>query len=253
MFGRVRSLATASKAATAALHPYVPQLFSPPQVLDSIRTAQETKKRGFVESVELALTLKLDAKKSSEQIRIVSDLPFGTGKDATRVCAFTLNEEQALAAKAAGCDLVGGLELIDEIVNNPSQINFEKCVCTPDIHQVLSQKLARVLGPKGLMPSKKLNTITSDLAFSVKKAKAGEVSLRLDRGGTVHCAIGSLSLSNEQLLGNLKAILLALENNKPLSVKGKKWVKTAFMKSTMGQSHALSEESIDPKHSRFMV
>jgi large subunit ribosomal protein L1 len=208
-----------------------------------------------VQSVEFIVNLALNPKKAAEQIRVVADLPFGLGANkSTSVLAFTLNEQQALAAKQAGCDRVGGLELIDEFIQNPNlATTFQKCVCTEDILSQLQQRLAKTLGPKGLMPSRKLQTVSTDLGFAVTKAKAGQVQLRLDRGGTIHCAIGSANMTSEQLIGNLKSILLTLENNKPQAIKGKKWIKTAFMKTSMGKSFALQTETIDPKHSKFLV
>jgi large subunit ribosomal protein L1 len=103
-----------------------------------------------------------------------------------------------------------------------------------------------------LMPSKKLGTVVPDLAEAVKRAKAGAVELRADRAGVVHCGLGKLSMSDDALLENLKAAILCVENNKPIGVKGKKWVKSAFITSSMGPSHPLNLNYIDPKNVRFM-
>jgi large subunit ribosomal protein L1 len=207
-------------------------------------------KRKFDETVEFVINLQLDPRKQTEQLRVVADLPFGTGKQ-TRVIAFTSDEEQAIAAKAAGCEFVGGVELIDEI-QRTQNTNFDKAVATQDILPALA-KVARLLGPRGLMPSKKLGSVVTDLAAAVQRAKAGSVELRLDRGATIHCGIGKLSMTDDALLANLKAIVLCIENNKPIAVKGRKWVKSAYLTSSMGPSFKISLIHLDPKNARFMA
>lgn len=219
---------------------------SPPLAVLKLR--QPEKSRKFSESLELMMNLTLDTRKQDQQLRLVADLPFGTGKQ-VRVAAFTTNPDAANAALAAGCDIVGGQELIDRMAKSQT-IDFDKAVATADVLPMLA-KVARLLGPRGLMPSKKLGTVVDDLAAAVTRAKAGSVELRADRGGTVHCGFGKISMTDDALIENLKAVVLAIENNKPAGVKGKKWVKSAFMKSSMGPSVPISLIHLDPKHQKF--
>lgn len=223
-------------------------IVTPFQAIDKLRV--RTGKPKFDESLELALNLGIDPRKQDEQLRVVADLPHGTGRKVV-VVAFTSDPAQANAAKAAGCDIVGGEELVNEILRT-QQVNFDKAVATQEMLPTLA-KVARLLGPRGLMPSKKLGSIVSDLAQAVERAKAGSVELRADRAGVVHCGFGKLSMSPESLIDNLRAVILCVENNKPSGVKGKKWVKSAFISSTMGPSHPLNLIYIDPKNPRFMA
>jgi large subunit ribosomal protein L1 len=141
--------------------------------------------------------------------------------------------------------------LIAEIVQT-QQLDFDKVLATPAMAQSLA-KIARLLGPRGLMPSKKLGTLTQDLTDAVKRAKAGSVELRADRAGTIHCGFGKLSMTPDMLLENLRAILLCIENNKPQGVKGKRWVKSAYLKSTMSHSYPVELAYLEPKNPKFMA
>ena len=220
---------------------------TPLQAIINLKTKKV--KRNFDESLEFALNLVLDTKKQDQQLRVVADLPNGTGRK-VKVVGFTSDPAQAQAALEAGCDVVGGDELVTELART-QQANFDKAVATPEMVASLS-KVARLLGPRGLMPSKKLGTVVTDLAQAVQRAKAGSVELRADRAGVVHCGFGKLSMSDDALLENLKAVIMCIENNKPTGVKGKRWVKSAFISSSMGPSHPLNLVYIDPKNVRFM-
>lgn len=239
----------ATKAAATGVTPKNTrnQISTPLEAIINLRN--DKKKRNFDQSLEFALNLTIDPRKQTEQLRVVADLPFGTGRK-TRVVAFTNDPQQAQAALEAGCDVVGGDDLVTEMARS-QQANFEKAVATQDVMSSLP-KIARLLGPKGLMPSKKLGTVVTDLAAAVKRAKAGSVELRADRAGTVHCGFGKMSMSNEALMENLKAVILCVENNKPIGVKGKKWVKSAYISSSMGPGYPLNLIYIDPKNVRFM-
>ena len=239
----VDAVATSTEQTTSKRN----KIATPLQAIVNLKTKE--KKRKFDESLELALNLTLDPRKQTEQLRVVADLPNGTGRK-TRVVGFTNDPEQAQAALEAGCDVVGGDDLINELVRT-QQVNFDKAVATQDVMASLP-KVARLLGPKGLMPSKKLGTVVADLATAVKRAKAGSVELRADRAGVVHCGFGKLSMSDDALMDNLKALILCVENNKPIGVKGKKWVKSAYISSSMGPSYPLNLVYIDPKNVRFM-
>lgn len=216
--------------------------------LQALVNIKSLKKRNFDESLEFNINLILDSRRQDQQLRVTADLPHGTGKQ-VRVGAFTTIEEQAQAAQKAGCDVVGGLELV-ELLAKTKNPEFDKVVATPEILPQLS-KIGKILGPKGLMPSKKLGNLVSELAPAVLRAKAGSVEVRADRGGTVHLAFGKRSMSDDVLLSNLKAVVLCIENNKPAGVKGKKWVQSAYLKSSMGESFPLSLPHLDPKSVRF--
>lgn len=224
------------------------ELVSPLQAIRNLKN--NPVKRHFDETFEFCLNLNVDPRKQDQQVRVIADLPHGTGK-LVRVVGFTANEDQAKAALQAGCDIVGGSELIKDIAQTQT-INFDKAVATEDILPELS-KIARLLGPKGLMPSKKLGTVVSNLEQGVLRAKAGSIELRADRGGTVHCGFGKLSMPEAVLMKNLKSIILCLENNKPTALKGKKWVKSAFLTTTMGPSYPINLIYLDPKHARFFA
>ena len=232
--------------------PKVPvPILTPFEAMQLVR--KPTKKRNFDESVEVAFSLNLDTKKENQQLRVVADLPHGTGK-ASRLAVFTADPAKQNAAREAGAEVVGGAELIATFAGGKSP-DFEKAVATADIIPALS-KIAKILGPKGLMPSKKLGTVVEsadDMIAAIKRAKAGAVELRADRGGVIRAGIGKISMPTLSLVENLKAIILCVENNKPSGVKGKRIFDSLYVKSTMGNSVQIEESSVDPKNQRFFT
>ena len=182
----------------------------------------------FDETVDLAINLGVDPKYADQMVRGVCSLPNGTGK--TVRVAVLAQGEKADEAKAAGADIVGAENLIDSIL--AGKIEFDRCIATPDM-MGLAGRVARVLGPKGLMPNPKLGTVTMDVAGAVKKAKAGEVQYRAEKTGIVHAGVGKVSFSEEAIYENAKALIDAVIKAKPSGAKGT-YLKKISISSTMG-------------------
>ena len=197
-------------------------------VADALKLAKEFATAKFDESIDIAVCLGIDARKSDQLVRGSVVLPAGTGKT-VRVAVFAQGDK-AEAAKAAGADIVGFDDLAAEV--KAGNINFDVVVATPDSMRVVGQ-LGQILGPRGLMPNPKVGTVTMDVAGAVKNAKAGQVQYRTDKGGIVHSTIGRASFSPEQLEQNLKALVDALVKAKPAASKGQ-YLKKISVSSTMG-------------------
>ncbi|RDX35255.1 50S ribosomal protein L1 [Kangiella sp. HD9-110m-PIT-SAG06] len=193
----------------------------------------------FDESLEVAVNLGIDPRKSDQVVRGATVLPNGTGKD-VRVAVFTTNAD---AAKEAGADIVGMEDLAEEV--KKGNMDFDVVIASPDAMRVVGQ-LGQILGPKGLMPNPKVGTVTPDVATAVKNAKAGQVQYRADKNGIVHAAIGKVSFGAEQLEENLTSLLMALKKAKPASSKGT-YLKKISLSSTMGPGLTLDKSSISLK------
>ena len=197
-------------------------------VADALKLAKDFATAKFDESIDVAVSLGIDARKSDQLVRGSVVLPAGTGKT-VRVAVFAQGEK-AEAAKAAGADIVGFDDLAAEI--KAGNLNFDVVIATPDAMRVVGQ-LGQILGPRGLMPNPKVGTVTMDVATGVKNAKAGQVQYRTDKGGIVHSTIGRASFAPESLEQNLKALIEALNKAKPASSKGQ-YLKKIAVSSTMG-------------------
>ena len=195
---------------------------------DALKLAKELATAKFDESIDVAVSLGIDARKSDQLVRGSVVLLAGTGKT-VRVAVFAQGDK-AEAAKAAGADIVGFDDLAADI--KAGNINFDVVVATPDSMRVVGQ-LGQILGPRGLMPNPKVGTVTMDVAGAVKNAKAGQVQYRTDKGGIVHSTIGRASFAPEQLEQNLKALVDALVKAKPAASKGQ-YLKKIAVSSTMG-------------------
>jgi len=182
----------------------------------------------FNESIDVAVNLGVDAKKSDQVVRGSLVLPQGTGKT-VRVAVFTQGEP-ANAAKAAGADLVGLEDLAAQV--KEGKIDFDVAIASPDAMRVVGQ-LGQILGPRGLMPNPKVGTVTPNVAEAVKNAKAGQVQFRTDKAGIVQCSIGRASFTEDALKDNLMALLDALNKARPAGAKGH-YVKKVALSSTMG-------------------
>ena len=182
----------------------------------------------FDETIDLAINLGVDPKYADQMVRGVCGLPHGNGK--TIRVAVMAQGEKADEAKAAGADIVGAENLVDSILSG--KVDFDRCIATPDM-MGMAGRVARVLGPKGLMPNPKLGTVTADVAEAVKKAKAGEVQYRVEKNGIVHAGIGKASFSEEQIFENAKAFIDAIIKAKPSGAKGT-YMKKISLSSTMG-------------------
>jgi len=192
----------------------------------------------FDESVEVAVNLGVDPRKSDQVVRGATVLPRGTGKQ-VRVAVFAQGEK-AEAATAAGADVVGFEELAAEIKGG--RLDFDVVVASPDAMRVVG-KLGPILGPRGLMPNPKVGTVTPDVAGAVTNAKAGQVRYRTDRAGIIHCAIGKVSFDIGALRENLDALLSALNKGKPSAAKGV-YVRKVSVSSTMGPGLAIDKSSL---------
>lgn len=181
---------------------------------EAIETLRGFCSKKFDESLEIAIRLGIDVTKADQNIRGMLSLPNGTGKK-VRVAVFTVNSQDE--AKKAGADVVGGEELIDKVANG--FLEFDRVIATPDMMPKMS-KVARVLGPKGLMPNPKLGTVTNNVAEAVANAKAGQIEYRAEKKGIIHAGIGKMSFATDKLVENANALIEQLKKVKPASAKG---------------------------------
>jgi large subunit ribosomal protein L1 len=195
---------------------------------EALKLVKETAVAKFDESVDIAVNLGVDAKKSDQTVRGSVVLPAGTGKK-VRIAVFTQGEK-AKAAQEAGADIVGFDDLAAKI--KEGFMDFDVVIATPDAMKVVGQ-LGQILGPRGLMPNPKVGTVTPDVATAVKNARAGQVQYRTDKGGIVQCTIGRASFEPEQLKSNLLALIEALNKARPQGTKGI-YLKKVSVSSTMG-------------------
>ena len=196
---------------------------------DALKLIQSNSKTKFVESVDVAVRLGVDAKKSDQQVRGSTVLPAGTGKS-VRVAVFCPAGAKADEALAAGADVVGMDDLADKML--AGDLNYDVVIATPDAMRVVG-KLGQVLGPRGLMPNPKVGTVSPDAAGAVRNAKAGQVRYRTDKAGIIHCTIGKASFEDEALKSNLQALLIDLVKAKPATSKGQ-YLQKISVSSTMG-------------------
>ena len=194
----------------------------------ALALVKECAKAKFDESIDVAVQLGIDAKKSDQVVRGAVVLPNGTGK-IKRVAVFAQGAK-AEEAKAAGADVVGMDDLAAQV--KAGNLNFDVVIASPDTMRVVGT-LGQILGPRGLMPNPKVGTVTPDVATAVKNAKAGQVQFRVDKAGIVHATIGRRSFDADKLRGNLAALLDALNKAKPTSVKGI-YLRKLAVSSTMG-------------------
>lgn len=197
---------------------------------DAIKIVKEVAFAKFDETLEVSMNLGVDPKHSDQMVRGVVGLPNGTGKN-VRVAVICKDDKQDVAKKA-GADIVGAEDLIEEI--KKGKIDFDVCVATPDVMGLIGQ-VARVLGPKGLMPNPKLGTVTPDIEKAVKNAKSGQVEYRVEKAGIIHAGVGKLSFSQDALLENAKALINAVIKAKPSATKGT-YLEKIYLSSTMGPS-----------------
>jgi large subunit ribosomal protein L1 len=192
----------------------------------------------FDESIDVAVNLGVDARKSDQVVRGSVVLPAGTGKT-VRVAVFAQGEK-AEAARAAGADVVGFDDLAEQV--KAGNIDFDLCIATPDAMRVVGQ-LGQILGPRGLMPNPKVGTVTMDVTTAVKNAKAGQVQYRTDKAGIVHATIGRASFAEDALQQNFNALIEALIKAKPAASKGV-YLRKIAISSTMGAGVRVEPSSI---------
>ncbi len=193
----------------------------------------------FKESVDVAVNLGVDARKSDQVVRSSTVLPHGTGK-AVRVAVFTQGAN-AEKATAAGADIVGMDDLADEV--KKGNMDFDVVIATPDAMRVVGQ-LGQILGPRGLMPNPKVGTVTPDVETAVKNAKAGQVRYRTDKNGIIHSPLGNVEFSAQNIKENLEALVADLKKAKPSSAKGV-YLKKITVSSTMGPGLTIDQSGLE--------
>src|SRR5487761_1810074 len=206
---------------------------------EALKIVKDNAKAKFAESVDVAVRLGIDAKKSDQGVRGSSLLPHGTGKT-VKVAVFCPPGEKAEAAKAAGGDAVGMDDLAERM--QAGALDFGRVVATPDAMRVVG-KLGQLLGPRGLMPNPKDGSVTADVVSAVKNAKAGQVKFRNDKAGIVHCSIGKANFEPDALKDNLNALLADLMKAKPSTSKGV-YLQKVSLSSTMGLGVAVDPSTL---------
>ena len=206
---------------------------------EAVRLLKELANAKFSETVEVAINLGIDAKKSDQAVRGATTLPHGTGSD-VRVAVFTQGEA-ADKAKAAGADFVGMEDLAEQIKGG--MMDFDVVVASPDAMRVVGQ-LGQLLGPRGLMPNPKTGTVTPDVETAVKNAKAGQMRFRTDKNGIIHGGIGNIDFDFDAIKGNLEAVLADLRKAKPTAAKGI-YMKKVSLSTTMGPGVTIDQASLE--------
>ncbi len=206
--------------------------------IDAMQLVKDNAGAKFVESVDVAVNLGVDPKKSDQVVRGASVLPNGTGK-VVRVAVFAQGD-QAKAAEAAGADIVGFEDLAETI--KKGEMDFDVVIASPDAMRIVGQ-LGQILGPRGLMPNPKVGTVTSDVAGAVNNAKAGQVRYRADKTGIVHCSIGKVDFEPQKLVENLATLIADLVKAKPSAAKGI-YLKKVVVSSTMGVGIQLDQSAL---------
>lgn len=211
------------------------KIYNLSEAVDTIKTLASAK---FDETVEIALKLNVDPRHADQMVRGSVVLPAGTGKK-VRV-AVIAKDAKADEAKAAGADIVGAEDFVDDIAKGV--MNFDVLIATPNLMGLVG-KVGRILGPKGLMPNPKTGTVTMDVAQAVNNAKSGQVNFRVDKQGNIHAGLGKVSFSKEQLNENISTFIKAINKHKPAAAKGR-YVKSASLSLTMSPSVALDGQEI---------
>ena len=205
---------------------------------DAIDTVKLLKSAKFDETVEIALKLNVDPRHADQMVRGSVVLPAGTGK--TVRVAVIAKDAKADEAKAAGADIVGSDELVEDI--QKGIMNFDVLIATPNLMGLVG-KVGRILGPKGLMPNPKTGTVTMDVAQAVNNAKSGQVNFRVDKQGNIHAGLGKVSFSKEQLNENISTLIKAVNRQKPAAAKGR-YIKSAALSLTMSPSVLLDTQEL---------
>ncbi|KAE9000479.1 hypothetical protein PR001_g18780 [Phytophthora rubi] len=228
----------------------VPRRSSVPEPPIDIQTAlskcKTQKARNFDETIDLAIQLGVDPRKPNQSVRGVVSLPNGTGKQ-VRIAVFARGPK-AEEAKAAGATIVGAEDLVEQVQSG--KLEFDRCIATPDVMSLVG-RVARILGPRGLMPNPKLGTVTMEVGDAIAAARGGQVEFRAEKKGIIHAGVGKMSFSEEALLENVRAFMVALSDAKPEGAKGK-YIKAAHLSSTMGPSYNLDIKYLDPASTSFM-
>jgi len=199
-------------------------------VVDAVKAVKANATAKFDETIEIAMNLGVDPRHADQMVRGVCNLPNGTGRSA-RVAVFA-KDAKADEARAAGADIVGADDLVEKIQNG--EMDFDRVIATPDMMPLVG-RVARVLGPKGMMPNPKVGTVTMDVTKAVSDAKGGAVEFRVEKAGVIHAGVGKASFSEDKLAENVTAFLAAIQKARPTGAKGV-FVKKIALSSTMSPS-----------------
>lgn len=206
---------------------------------EAVKLVKDNASAKFDETVEIAMNLGVDPRHADQMVRGVVELPNGTGR-ATRVAVFA-KDAKAEEAKEAGADIVGAEDLMETVQGGT--IDFDRCIATPDMMPLVG-RLGKVLGPRNLMPNPKVGTVTNDVADAVRAAKGGAVEFRVEKEGIVHAGVGKASFSEDQLTGNIKALVDAVQRARPSGAKGT-YVQRIAVSSTMGPGVKIDMTGMD--------
>ncbi|MFV9875773.1 MAG: 50S ribosomal protein L1 [Rickettsiales endosymbiont of Dermacentor nuttalli] len=206
------------------------------EILDLLKLNSKVK---FDETVDVAMNLGVDPRHSDQMVRGVVALPHGIGR-VVRVAVFA-RDAKADEARSAGADVVGAEDLVEKI--SAGNIDFDKCIATPDLMPLIA-KVAKILGPRGLMPNPKLGSVTMNLSEAVNLTKSGQIEFKVEKAGIVHAPFGKISFSVDALYDNFKALLSAIIKAKPSGAKGT-YIKSVFITSTMGAVYKLDLNSVN--------
>ncbi len=200
---------------------------------DAIALVKKVSYSKFIGTLNIAVKTFADPKYNDQQIRGTAILPHGTGKT-VKIAAY-VSDDQIAEAKSAGADIAGNVEILKDI--EAGKIAFDVLITTPDMMRELA-RVAKILGPKGIMPSPKAGTVTQDVAATIDEVKKGRIEFRVDKTGNIHAPLGKLSFDDAKLLDNMKALMQAIEEHKPAGIKGK-LVKKVVISPTMGPGIAV--------------
>ncbi|WP_430512644.1 50S ribosomal protein L1 [Pannonibacter phragmitetus] len=206
---------------------------------EALTLLKDRAKVKFDETIEVAINLGVDPRHADQMVRGVCVLPNGTGKT-VRVAVFARGDK-AEEAKAAGADIVGAEELVNEVQGG--KIDFDRCIATPDMMPLVG-RLGKVLGPRGLMPNPKVGTVTPDVASAVRDAKGGAVQFRVEKAGIIHAGVGKVSFTQDALVENIRALVDAVQKAKPSGSKGQ-YMRRVALSSTMGPGVKVDLASIN--------
>lgn len=209
------------------------------EAIENIKNISAEKKRKFIESVDIAINLGIDPKQSDQTVKGSVLLPNGSGKQ-VKIVVITGNEDLQKIALQFGAFMTGLEDVIAKI--DTGFLDFDCCIATPEVMPKLA-KIARKLGPRGLMPSPRNGTVTNDIKKAVSEAIKGRVDFKNDKGGTVHCLVGKINFETKQLLENIVSVIKIIKESKPESSKGK-FIRSFYINSTMGPSVEVVVESI---------
>jgi len=207
---------------------------------EAVKLVKERASAKFDETIEVVVALGVDPRHADQMVRGVVALPNGSGRE-VRVAVFAKGDK-AEAAKKAGADIVGADDLAEIVLGG--KVDFDRCIATPDMMPLVG-RLGKVLGPRGLMPNPKVGTVTPDVAEAVKAAKGGSVEFRVKKAGLVQAGIGKASFTEDQIVGNVRALIDAVQKAKPTGAKGT-YIKKIAISSTMGPGVKVEPQSIAP-------